>query len=89
MGIQRSKITPEQHEQELKQLQELRAMMDDKFKGQRDYSKRAVRSADMGGHMPQKQQDQEEDGHIGASNDEVRDLLRSCGYKLGVDYVAR
>ena len=89
MGIQRSEMTQKQHDQELKQLRELRNLMDGKLMEPYDDTSGAVRSADMGGHMPQKQKDREKDGHIGATNDEVRKLLREYGHKLGVEYVPR
>ena len=62
-------MTPEQHEQELRQLRELRSVCDGKCEDPDDQP-----------------QDNHQDNHIGATNEEVRKLLRRCGWKLGIDY---
>ncbi len=78
-------LSEELREQERKEIRELNAWLSQFHRN--DKTVKTFRSSELGGHMELKKGKKE--SLIGPSEEEVRDLLRSCGKKLGINYVAR
>ena len=81
MGIRREQMTPGQRQTELQQIQEIRAWINS---SSHSVPGQTIRSGDMGGHVELKQAGEV---RIGPSKEFVKELLESCGRKLGIDYV--